>query len=123
MVAQQLLIKKIKNLAALEIFYAYVKNKAKNTTTKSSRKNSKEIRGPVYDEYSGINNDSRYITTIDSCHGYTKIFNSDKVYVNKRVYINNTRKYKNFKLLNDYNKCDYYEYLSDSLDNIFKTNS
>lgn len=82
----------------------------------------KKFRGPIFDEYTGLKDDRRFFLKIDSCHGYTKIFHSDKVYINKGIYFNNKRKYRNLELLFNYNKCDYYEYLSNSLNKIFKTN-
>lgn len=113
--------KKNRKFSGTRNFYVYKKNAVKNVAPKPSRKNTKEIRGPTYDEYTGIKNDSRYITNIQSSHGYTKIFNSDKVSINKGIYFNNKRKYRNLELLFNYNKHDYYEYLSNSLNKIFKT--
>lgn len=115
--------KKNRKFSGSRNFYVYVKNASKNTTTKSSRRNIKEIRGTIFDEYTGLKDDNRFIITNNSSQKYTKIFNSDKVSINKGIYFNNKRKYRNLELLFNYNKFDYYEYLSNSLDKIFKTNS
>lgn len=50
-----------------------------------------------------------------------KLFNSDKVYISKGIYVNNKRKYRNFELLFQYSKSDYYQYLTNSLNDILKT--
>lgn len=43
------------------------------------------------------------------------------IHITKSIYINNNRKYRNLELLFEYNKYDYNDYLSNSLNNIFKT--
>jgi hypothetical protein len=102
-------------------FYEHIKKPVNNFNKKSARINVTKS-GMLIDEYDDISNNSRYITTIDSVH-YPKIFNSDNVHISKGIYVNNNRKYRNFELLFKYNKFDYYEYASISLNNIFKTNS
>lgn len=102
--------KKNRKFSGSRNFYDYVKNSTKNTTPNSSRRNIKNIKSPIYDN-----------TTIDSCYGYINKFNDDKIYINKGIYFNNKRKYKNMELLFYYRKNDYYDYVSDYL-KIFKTN-
>ena len=100
-------------------FYEHIKKPGNKLSTKSARINIRD-RGPLIDEYDGLKNNSRYITTIDTSH-YPNIFNSDKVYISKGIYVSNQRKYRNFELLFQYSKFDYYQYLTNSLNDIFKT--
>ena len=98
-------------------FYQHIKKPGNKLHKKSERINIRE-RCSQIDEYDGLRNNYRYITTIDKAN-YPKIFNNDRVYINKGIYINNKRKYKNFELLFQYSKSDYYEYLTSTLNNFF----
>lgn len=50
-----------------------------------------------------------------------KLFNSNRVRINKGIYVNNNRKYRNFELVFQYSKCNYYQSVANSLNDIIKT--
>ncbi len=110
---------KYKQFTGKHNFYEHIKKPGNKTSRKYNRINIRE-RGPIIDEYDGLKNNSRYITAIDTSR-CPNIFNSDKVYISKGIYVNNKRKYRNFELLFQYSKSDHYQYLTNSLNDILKT--
>ncbi len=104
-------------------FYQHIKKPVNKMSKKYNRINTRE-RGPLIDEYSGKDNDSRYLINRyyeSNIPEHMKLFSSDKVYISKGIYVNNKRKYRNFELLFQYSKSDYYQYLTNSLNDILKT--
>ena len=104
-------------------FYKRIKKSGNKISTKPTEINTR-VRGPIIDEYDGKGNNSRFVESVNSksvVPEHMRLFNSDKVFINKGIYVNNNRKYKNFELLFKYNKCDYYQYLTNSLNDIFRT--
>lgn len=114
---------KTSRFAGKHNFYEHIKKPGNKITRKSARINIRE-RGPVIDEYSGKGNNSRYLVNRyyeSTIPEHMKLFSSDKVCINKGIYVNNNRKYRNFELLFQYSKSDYYQYLTNSLNDIIKT--
>lgn len=118
--------RKYKKFTGKNNFYEHIKKHDNKISKKNNQNNQNNVRerGSLIDEYSGKDNDSRYIDNIyytSNIPEYTKLFSSDKVCINKGIYVNNNRKYSNFKLLFQYRKSDNYQYLTSSLNDILKT--
>lgn len=95
--------------------------KCVNKSNKKTARINVKKRELLIDKYDFNSDNSSYITTIDSIH-YPNIFNNI-IHITSGIYINNNRKYRNFELLFKYDKFDCYEYVSNCLNQIFKTNS
>jgi len=98
---------KYKKFTGKNNFYEHLKKSdTKDRKKKTTNNHNKKQKKSQIDEYDGKNN-SRYVTEINRPR-YTAIFNSDTIYIEKGVYINNKRKYNNFEILFKYDEFDYY---------------
>lgn len=114
---------KINKFQGKRNFYKHIKNKGIKTHYKFDKIINKH-KGPVINEYDGTNNNYRYEikqSITYSVPNHLRLFNNDKVYINKRLYINNNRTYTNFQLLFQYSKSYNYKYITNIINDIFKT--